>query len=79
MLNIQEPTQETTALHPQGQSRIKPTADLIGVHHQTLRRWWKAGKFPKPININGILLFKNADVLAWLENAQQSSNDIAGA
>lgn len=79
MLNIQEPTQEVTALHPQGQSRIKPTADLIGVHHQTLRRWWKAGKFPKPININGILLFKNADVLAWLENAQQSSNDIAGA
>jgi len=79
MLNIQEPTQEVTALHPQGQSRIKPTADLIGVHHQTLRRWWKAGKFPKPININGILLFKNADVLAWLENAQQASNDIAGA
>ena len=79
MLNIQEPTQETTALHPQGQSRIKPTADLIGVHHQTLRRWWKAGKFPKPININGILLFKNADVLAWLENVHRSSNDIAGA
>ena len=79
MLNIQEPTQETTALHPQGQSRIKPTADLIGVHHQTLRRWWKAGKFPKPLEINGILLFRNADVLAWLENAQQSSNDIAGA
>lgn len=79
MLNIKEPTQETTALHPQGQSRIKPTADLIGVHHQTLRRWWKAGKFPKPININGILLFKNADVLAWLEKAQQASNDIAGA
>ena len=79
MLNIQEPIQEVTALHPQGQSRIKPTADLIGVHHQTLRRWWKAGKFPKPININGILLFKNADILAWLENAQQASNDIAGA
>ena len=79
MLNIQEPIQENTVLHPQGQSRIKPTADLIGVHHQTLRRWWKAGKFPKPININGILLFKNADVLAWLENAQQASNDIAGA
>ena len=72
-------TEQPTPLNPQGYSRIKPTADLIGVHHQTLRRWWKAGKFPKPININGILLFKNADVLAWLENAQQSSNDIAGA
>jgi len=79
MLNIQEVTSNHQVLHPQGQSRIQPTADLIGVHHQTLRRWWKAGKFPKPININGILLFKNADVLAWLENVHRSSNDIAGA
>lgn len=79
MLNIQEVTSNHQVLHPQGQSRIQPTADLIGVHHQTLRRWWKAGKFPKPININGILLFKNADVLAWLENVHQSSNDVAGA
>ena len=79
MLNIQEVTLNHQALHPQGQSRIQPTADLIGVHHQTLRRWWKAGKFPKPININGILLFKNADVLAWLENAQQTSDVEQGA
>lgn len=79
MLNIQEPSQKRPTLHPQGQSRIKPTADLIGVHHQTLRRWWKAGKFPKPININGILLFRNADVLAWLENAHQASDIEQGA
>ena len=79
MLNIQEVTSNHQVLHPQGQSRIQPTADLIGVHHQTLRRWWKAGKFPKPININGILLFKNADVLAWLENVHRSSNGITGA
>lgn len=72
MLNIQETASNHHGLHPQGQSRIKPTADLIGVHHQTLRRWWQAGKFPKPININGILLFKNADVLAWLEEAHNT-------
>ena len=72
MLNIQETPSNRHGLHPQGQSRIKPTADLIGVHHQTLRRWWQAGKFPKPININGILLFKNADVLAWLEEAHST-------
>lgn len=70
MLNIQEPTPNPYELHPLGQSRIKPTADLVGVHHQTLRRWWKAGKFPKPFDIHGILLFKNADILAWLKEAQ---------
>lgn len=74
MLNISEPNQDNTSLHPQGQSRIKPIANLIGVHHRTLRRWWKAGKFPKPLGINGILLFKNAEVLAWLEKAHQASD-----
>lgn len=73
MLNITDNPQSPTELHPQGQTRIKAAASLIGVHHQTLRRWWKAGKFPKPIDINGILLFKNADLLAWLERQHAAS------
>ena len=68
-----------TDLHPQGQTRIKPTAEILGIHHQTLRRWWKAGKFPKPTNINGILLFRNADILAWLERHQHASTQVKGA
>lgn len=69
--------QNTVDLHPQGNTRIKPTAELIGLHHQTLRRWWKAGKFPKPINVNGIPMFRNADLLAWLES--HTANNIEGA
>ncbi|WP_201528200.1 helix-turn-helix transcriptional regulator [Psychrobacter frigidicola] len=57
-----------TPLNPQGFSRIQPTAALIGVHHQTLRRFWKAGRFPKPIDVNGIPMFRNADLLSWLES-----------
>ena len=66
MLNLSESTQPSVQLHPQGQTRIKAAAALVGVHHQTLRRWWKDDKFPKPTDIHGILLFKNADLLAWL-------------
>lgn len=75
MLRIEnEPTRLRT-LHPDGQTRIKSAAALVGVHHQTLRRWWKAGKFPQPLNIHGILLFKNADLLAWLDsNTQKQEN-----
>lgn len=73
MLNISDNPQTAAELHPQGQTRIKPTAAIAGVHHQTLRRWWKADKFPKPININGILLFRNADILAWLERQHAAS------
>jgi predicted DNA-binding transcriptional regulator AlpA len=56
-------TEQPTPLNPQGYSRIQPTAELIGLHHQTLRRWWKADKFPKPININGIPMFRNSVVV----------------
>ncbi|WP_333954157.1 helix-turn-helix transcriptional regulator [Psychrobacter sp. S4(2024)] len=65
--------EQPTPLNPQGYSRIKPTAELIGLHHQTLRRWWKVGKFPKPVDVNGIPMFKNADLLAFLDRQHSAS------
>lgn len=72
MLNVSNQPQNPAELHPQGQTRIKPAAALLGVHHQTLRRWWKAGKIAKPTNIHGILLFKNSDLLAFIERGHAS-------
>ena len=76
MLHISDKPQTTEKLHPQGQMRIKAAANLVGVHHQTLRRWWQAEppKFPKPTDIHGILLFKNSDLLSWLEKHQPSTD-----
>ncbi|WP_333613679.1 helix-turn-helix transcriptional regulator [Psychrobacter sp.] len=74
MLQLSEDKTNKNQLHPQGQTRVRPAADLIGVNYQTLRRWWQTDKFPKPININGILLFRNSDLLAWLEG-HQADND----
>lgn len=74
--SIQNTTEQPTPLNPQGYSRIKPTAELIGLHHQTLRRWWKADKFPKPINVNGIPMFRNADLLLWLENHTSTASEV---
>lgn len=48
-----------------GYTRIPHMADIFGIHHITLRRWWKAGKFPKPKKLNGVLLFENAEVLEF--------------
>ena len=76
MLHISDNPQTTAELHLNGQTRIKPAATIVGVHHQTLRRWWKAGKFPKPTDIHGILLFRNADLLLWLEKHQPSTNNV---
>ena len=75
--SIQPSTPEQpTPLNPQGYSRIQPTAELIGLHHQTLRRWWKADKFPKPININGIPMFRNSDILRFIGNQQSFSEGV---
>lgn len=74
--STQTTTEQPTPLNPQGYSRIQPTAELIGLHHQTLRRWWKANKFPKPINVNGIPMFRNADLLLWLENHTSTTSEV---
>jgi predicted DNA-binding transcriptional regulator AlpA len=74
--NNNQPTttnEQPTPLNPQGYSRIKPTAELIGLHHQTLRRWWKVGKFPKPVDVNGVPMFRNTDLLAFLERQHSAS------
>lgn len=51
--------------------RVMPLAQRLGIHHQTLRRWWKNGLFPKPQRRNGILLFSNSDVKQWIANQPQ--------
>ena len=53
-------------LPTEGFIRVMPLSQRLGIHHQTLRRWWKSDKFPKPQTRNGILLFSNAEVKAWI-------------
>lgn len=69
-------TEQPTPLNPQGYSRIQPTAELIGLHHQTLRRFWKAGKMPKPVDVNGIPMFRNSELLAWLESHTSNTSEV---
>ncbi len=67
---------DTPAIHPDGQMRIKQAAALIGVHPLTLRRWWQAEKFIKPSNVNGILLFKNSDILAFIDSQHSNKDEV---
>ncbi len=66
------PTNTTLDTLPtDGFIRVMPLAQRLGIHHQTLRRWWKAEQFPKPQRRNGILLFSNSDVKEWIANQPQ--------
>ena len=71
-------TQTPPAIHPDGQMRIKQAAALIGVSPLTLRRWWQAEppKFMKPSNVNGILLFKNSDILEFIDSQHTNSDEV---
>lgn len=68
-------TETPAAIHPDGQMRIKQAAVLIGVNPLTLRRWWQSEppKFIKPTDVNGILLFKNSEILAWIDRQHAKS------
>ena len=40
---------------------------IIGRNRLTLRRWWLAGKFPKPVKLNERTLAWSADVIhEWI-------------
>ena len=78
MLRLSEDTPLTSELHPLGQTRVLPAAELVGVSRQTLRRWYRAGKFPKPKQINGMLLFQNCDLIEWLDNSASDTEETQG-
>lgn len=64
-----QPLPPLDTLPSEGFIRVMPLAQRLGIHHQTLRRWWKNGLFPKPQHRNGIfLLFSNLDVKEWIAN-----------
>ena len=67
------PTNTAPQLAPTGHTRIMALAQYLGIHHQTLRGWIKQKKIPQPRIINGIKLFDNAEILAWLEESKQGS------
>ncbi len=78
MLRLSEDIPLTSELHPLGQTRVLPAAELVGVSRQTLRRWYRAGKFPKPKQINGMLLFQNSDLIEWLDNSALDTEETQG-
>lgn len=72
MTNVSNPTAHEAKLASNGYTRIMPMAEYLGVHHQSIRRWIKQGKMPAPKVVNGLQLFNNAEINAWLESQTAS-------
>ncbi|HFK5879045.1 TPA: helix-turn-helix transcriptional regulator [Legionella pneumophila] len=53
---------------------IKDVEQIIGRNRLTLRRWWSAGKFPKPTKLNGTSLAWQTDVIEKWINLHTESN-----
>ena len=46
---------------------------IIGRNRLTLRRWWLAGKFPKPVKLHGNTLAWSSDIIdGWIEKSLRS-------
>lgn len=67
---MQNPTQQTTRY-----MRLPQVLEIIPVSKST---WWagvKSGRFPKSIKLgSGITVWKESDILAFIEEADHASN-----
>lgn len=52
----------------------KDLVQMLGVSAITIRRWWKSGKFPKPIK-HSVLMWPTDAVQAWLDNSIRNSEN----
>lgn len=68
MTNVSSNLTNEAKLASNGYTRIMLMADYLGVHHQSIRRWIKQGKIPAPKVVNGLQIFDNAEIKAWLES-----------
>ena len=51
--------------------KTKDITYLLGISRTTLDDWIKKGKFPQPIKIDHILLWKEDDIDAWMESKRK--------
>ena len=65
---IHKLAEPTTELPKDGFIKYRPLAERLGVSPLTVRRWVNNDLFPKPHKINGMVLFKNSEVLEWIDN-----------
>ncbi len=49
--------------------RIEHLLPVLPIAKSTIWLWARQGRFPKPICMGAITVWKRADVLAWLERA----------
>lgn len=61
---------------PQKLLFITDVERTIGRHRLTLRRWWMAGKFPKPVKLNGTSLAWHSDTVdRWIYQNMNISSE----
>lgn len=61
--------------NPDGIVLLAQTAKLFNRHTMTIRRWIKNNPdFPRPLTINGMYYFKNADLLSYV-NALEHTHE----
>lgn len=60
--------------NPNDLYQVSQVSEIFKRHPETIRRWIKAGKIPKPLSISGMYYFKGSDLLDYI-----NANDTEGA
>ncbi len=65
-----------TDLNPNGFTSLKNVAKFFDVSNQTIKNWYKAGKFPSPVtnpldkSESAHKFFKNRDLIKYIESLE---------
>ena len=52
----------------------KSVASLLGVRRESIWKWTRDGRFPKPVRIGRLTRFRQAEVIAWIESRQSGDS-----
>lgn len=56
---------------------IKDVEQIVGRNRLTLRRWWSAGKFPKPVKLNDSVLSWDHEIIEqWINQKIQACHSL---
>ena len=53
---------------------IKQVEEMTGRHRQTLWRYWVAGKFPKPVSVEGRNAWTEETIQNWIDSKMENAS-----
>ncbi len=56
--------------------RFSQVIEMTGLSRSTINRHRVSGAFPEPLRVGGVLLWRQADLIEWLDNLSSNKGGV---